>query len=84
MGDKTIEVERTKESGERSWRAVLRLPKHLALTGYSICGAQTDAGPWIEGYGYTPEGAIQAAYITIGKAVMSTTPIPAEVKADAS
>lgn len=71
---KTIEIERTKEVGERAWRVVVRLPKGLAITGYGISGAQTEGGPWVEGYGYSPEGALQAAHITIGKAVVSSHP----------
>ena len=66
---KVIEIERTREVGERAWRAVVRLPKGLAVAGYGVSGAMTEEGPWVEGYGCSPEGALQAAHITIGKAV---------------
>lgn len=73
MGNRTIEIERTGEAGERAWRAVIRLPSHLPIDGYGIKGSSTTEGPWVEGFGYTPEGATQAAYIIIGKAVVVST-----------
>ncbi len=85
---KAIVIERTKEVGERAWRAVVRLPNGLAITGYGISGAMTEGGPWVDGYGYSPEGALQSAHITIGKAVTGMHPPtveqPVEMPAAAS
>jgi hypothetical protein len=70
---RTIEVTRTTEADSvRWWRAVVRLPRQIdwRTVGYGVNGQQTDSGAWVEGYGFTPETAIQNAMATIGKAVM--------------
>jgi hypothetical protein len=70
-----IEIERTNEpAGERAWRAIVRIPKGIELTGYGICGARTETGAWADGYGRAPEFALREAYIVIGKAVASMHP----------
>lgn len=78
----TIEVSKTNETDPgRAWRVTVRLPASITWRGYGIMGQSTDAGPWTEGYGYTPEGAIQAAMVTIGKAVVGMTEFEAEAVA---
>jgi hypothetical protein len=78
-----IEIERTKETGERTWRAVVLIPKGIPIaTGAGISGAMTEPGPWTEGYGYSPEGALQAAYAAIGRAVTSLHPVMPESSLD--
>ena len=71
---KTIEIERTKEVAERSWRAVVMLPRTLDIVGHGVCGNWTEDGPWVEGFGATPEGALRAAYSVIGQAVVHSQP----------
>lgn len=78
----TIEVTKTDErDASRAWRAVVWLPAHIKWTGYGINGAATNNGPWVDGYGYTADGAIVTAMQTIGRAVVSMTehkPEPAQ------
>jgi hypothetical protein len=80
----TIEVTRTDEkNADRSWRAVVRLPATIKWSGYGINGQSTKDGPWVDGYGYSPEGAVQSAMVAIGKAIVAMTDHVTEPSEDA-
>jgi hypothetical protein len=71
-----IKIQRTNETDPgRAWRATVLLTRSIdwAVVGCGVQGQLTDTGPWVEGFGHTPDGAMDAAMIAIGKAVTHMT-----------
>lgn len=74
-----IEIHRFRDNDpSRAWRAIVRLPRKLGIHGGGINGAQTEGGPWVEGYGYSAEQALAEVYKIIGRAIVGMTEPPVE------
>lgn len=66
-----IKVSWDRRSG---WRATVHVPASMAMAP-GVYGQGHSFGPWMEGFGDTPEGAISALCTAVGRAFVASAVI---------
>ncbi|HLM74465.1 MAG TPA: hypothetical protein VK459_17285 [Polyangiaceae bacterium] len=67
MADHKISI----EPRDGKWRAAIFVGKDLAYCP-GVLGSHNEEGPWCEGFGDTPNGALRSLYRVIGEAYVGS------------